>query len=60
MEKTLAIWLGREKERLKIQNTHVTQEKMLQLNFDKTISEIERIISMYSKFSYCNKNNVIA
>ena len=67
MEKTLAVWLGSEKERLKISQTyqlnwvnqfellgiifHVTQEKMFQLNFDKRISEIERIINMYSKFS---------
>ena len=29
---------------------HVTQEKMFHINFDKRISEIERIISMYSKF----------
>ena len=67
MEKTLAVWLGSEKERLKIQHIyqlnwvnqfellgitfHVTQEKMFHLIFDKRISEIERIISMYSKFS---------
>ena len=67
MDKTLAVWLGSEKERLKIQNTHqlnwvnqfellgitfhISQEKMFQLNFDKRISETERIISMYSKFS---------
>ena len=67
MEKTLAIWLGSEKERLKIQNNHqlnwvnqfellgitfhVTQEKMFQLNFDKIISEMEKITSMHSKFS---------
>ena len=67
MEKTLAVWLGSEKERLKISQTyqlnwvnqfellgitfHVTQEKIFQLNFDKRISEIERIINMYSKFS---------
>ena len=67
MEKTVAVWLGSEKERLKIQNTHqlnwvnqfellgitfnVIQEKMFQLNFDKRLSEIERIISMYNKLS---------
>ena len=67
MEKTVAVWLGSEKERLKIQNTHqlnwvnqfevlgitfnVVQEKMFQLNFDKRLSEIERIISMYNKLS---------
>ena len=67
LEKTLAVWLGSEKERLRIQHIyqlnwvnqfellgitfHVTQEKMFHLNFDKRISEIERIISMYSKFS---------
>ena len=67
MEKTVAVWLGSEKERLKIQNTHqlnwvnqfellgitfnIVQEKMFQLNFDKRLSEIERIISMYNKLS---------
>ena len=67
IEKTLAVCLGSEKERSKIQHIyrlnwvnqfellgitfHVIQEKMFQLNFDKRISEIERIISMYTKFS---------
>ena len=66
IEKTQAVWLGKEKDRERVQTHyklqwveqflllgilfHTKQEKMLLLNFNKKINEIDKVLNMYSKF----------
>ena len=66
IEKTQAVWLGKEKKREMVQTHyqlhwveqflllgilfHRKQEKMFLLNFNKRINEIDKVLNMYSKF----------